>query len=227
LREHGIDTSETALIAALSNSDPVVRSTAAHQLLAEHDYLARPAIEKALSAETDSVAKTGIASALVGMGDPVGARTLESMCADASLPWDVTIRVVGQITMSRLSHPNLVSAGVCADVVLTALESTSDDYERTELVSVLPSIYKDVSKDKADRMITDAQKLLGERQAATRMQASMALTNMGSTASIKLIHAAMDSETDPNIRAVHQRNLDTLLKLQQPSSPAAPANPTH
>lgn len=227
LREHGIDTSEPSLIAALSNSDPLVRSTAAYQLLAEHDYLARPAIVKALSAETDNQAKMGIASALVGFGDPVGAKTLESMCTDATLPVDVTFRVVQQIAMVRLSQPKLVSVGKCADVVLAAFDSANQDYQRRELVSVLPSMIHDVPKDKADRMVTVAQNLLTAKEPATRMGAGDALAQMGSTASIESLRNAIQNEPDHNIREWHQRNLDKLLKLQQQAAPTSPANTSH
>jgi HEAT repeat protein len=193
--------------------------------LAEHDYLARPEIEKALSAETDNQAKTGIASVLVGMGDPVGSRTLESMCADASMPVDDTVRVVQQIAMTRLSHPNLVSTGTCADVVLTALDHVSENIQRQEILSILPLMVHDVPKDKADRMVAGAQKLLTDKVSSTRMSASDALAEMGSTASIESIRNAIQSEPDPGFRAWHQRNLDKLLKLQQQGAPAAPANP--
>jgi hypothetical protein len=52
LCEHGIDTSEPSLVAALKNSDPEARSLAAAELAENHDDLAKPAIENALSAET-------------------------------------------------------------------------------------------------------------------------------------------------------------------------------
>jgi HEAT repeat protein len=227
LCEHGIDTSEQSLITALSNSDPIVRSLAANQLLAEHDYQARPAIEKALSSETDDRAKVGIAFALAGIGDPVGAKTLESMCSDASLPVDITVMAVRQIAMTKYSFSYLVSTEKCADVVLSKLDSVSQDYQRIELLSVLPSMIHDVPKDKADRMVTDAQNLLVSKDVGIRMQASMALTDMGSTASIEAIRSAMERETIPALRAVHQRNLDKLLKLQQQGANPAPANPPH
>jgi HEAT repeat protein len=224
LLRHGIDKSEPSLISALSNSDPFVRIAAANQLIVNRNYLAMPAIEKTLSTETDNRAKMCIASLLVSLGDPVGAKTLESMCTDASLPIDDTVHVVQKIESAERSNPNLISEGKCADVVLPALENASQDYQRSELVSVLPSMVHDVTKDKTDRMVIDAQNLLVSKDGGTRMQASMALTNMGSTASIEAIRSAMERETDPNIRAVHQRNLDKLLKLQQQETLAAPRN---
>jgi HEAT repeat protein len=65
-------------------------------------------------------------------------------------------------------------------------------------------------------MVTEAQSLLGSKDPTTRMNASRALAEMGSTASTDLIRNAMHRETDPSIRAWHQHDLDTLQKLQQP-----------
>jgi hypothetical protein len=222
LCEHGIDTSESSLIAALKNSDPEVRSLAAAELAEKHDDLAKPAIENALSAETNTRTRIDIAASLVSMGDPVGAEILNRMCTDASLPVEDTVTVVQQIAMAN--H----STGICADVALDAIEHASQDYQRWDLITVFPSIYKDVPKEKAGRMVTDAQNLLESQDVTTRIRASQALAEMGSTASIDLIRSAIINEPDPGIRAWHQLNLDKLLKLQQQDVPTAPANtPQH
>lgn len=215
LQAHGIDTSYPSLIAALKNSDPVVRSLAAHELAEKHDYSDKAAIENALSLETNSSAKAGIASALVAMGDRVGANALESMCTDASLPVEDLVRVTQQIEAGQRSHPTLLSAGRCAEAVLGALDHASEEWEKRQLVSVLPPMVKDVPREQADRMAAEAESLLSAKDPSTRLSASEALGEMGSTASIPALRAAIQNEPDPNIRAWHQRNLDKLLKLQQ------------
>lgn len=226
LCEHGIDTSEPSLIAALKNSDPEVRSLAALELaekqLTEKQYdLVKPAIENALSAETNIRARISIAASLMSMDDPVGVKVLNGMCMDESLPVEDTVTVVQQLAVP--DH----SAAICADVVLDAIEHASEDYQRSDLITVFPSIYKNVPKEKANRMVTDAQNLLESQDVTTRIRASQALAEMGSTASIVLIRTAIINERNPNIRAWHQRNLDQLLKLQQ-DAPTAPANtPQH
>jgi hypothetical protein len=227
LCEHGIDTSGPSLIAALKNSDPEVRSLAAaelaeKQLAEKQDDLAKPAIENALSAETNTRARIDIAASLMNIGDPVGAKILNGMCTDASLPVEDTVTVVQQIAMAN--HPT----GICADVVLDAVEHASQDYERMDLITIFPLIYKNVSKEKAGRMVTDAQNLLESQDVTTRMRASQALAEMGSIASIDLIRTAIINEPNPDIRAWHQPNLDKLLKLQQQNVPTAPVNtPQH
>jgi HEAT repeat protein len=218
LCEHGIDTSEPSLIAALKNSDPEVRSLAAAELAEKHDDPAKPAIENALSAETNTRARIDIAASLMNMGDPVGAKVLNGMCTDASLPVEDIVSVVQQIALA--DH----STGMCADVVLNAIEHASEDYERMDLIAVFPSIYKNVPKEKAERMLTDAQNLLGSQDVTTRMRASQALAEMGSTASIDLIRTAIINEPSTDIRAWHQRNLDRLLKAKQHDVPTAPAD---
>ena len=195
--------------------------------MADRDLSATPAIEQALSTETNNQARVNIASALASAGDPIGAKYLETMCSDASLPDTVILRVVHSLAVANFSHPQLASPGKCADAVLSALESGSESYQRAALVTAFPSMYKDVPKDKAERMVADAQNLLGDNDSSVRMVTSQALADMGSTDSIELIRNAMERETDPALRAVHQRNLDKLLKLQRQSAPAAPANPQH
>jgi HEAT repeat protein len=227
LCEYGIDTSEPSLIAALKNSDPEVRSLAAaelaeKQLTEKQDDLAKPAIENAVSAETNIRARINIAASLMSMDDPVGVKVLNGMCINASLPVEDTVTVVQQIAIA--DH----STAICADVVLNAIEHASQDYERMYLLTVFPSMYKDVPKEKAGRMVTVAQNLLGSQDVTTRMRASQALAEMGSTASIDLIRTAIINETNPDIRAWHQPNLDKLLNLLQQGAPTAPAKtPQH
>ena len=83
----------------------------------------------------------------------------------------------------------------------------------------------DAPKDKADRMVVDAQNLLLSKDLTTRIRASRALAEMGSTASIELIRGAMQIKTNRLTRADYQRDLDTLLKLQQQSAPATSTAP--
>jgi HEAT repeat protein len=216
LHAHGIDTSEPSLIAALNNSDPQLRSLAAAQLTHAHDFQARSAVEKALSTETNTQARIGMASALANIGDPVGARHLESMCSDATLPVEVIVRAEREVAMAHSDRPSLTSPAKCANVILAAIETVSESYQRAELLTALASMVHEVPSDQASRMVADAQNLLQDKDANTRMRASEALADMGSTASIEAIRNAIQNESNPTARAFQQRNLDTLQKLQQP-----------
>ena len=116
LCEHGIDTAEPSLIVALRSNDPEVRSLAAVELAEKHDEEAQPAIKDALIAETNTRSKIAIAASLVSLNDPIGLKVLNGMCTDASLPVEDTLAVAQEIAL--LSKPT----GVCADVVLNAIE---------------------------------------------------------------------------------------------------------
>ena len=65
--------------------------------------------------------------------------------------------------------------GICAAVVLNAMEHTSEDYYKGALLTVFPMIYKDVPKEKADRMVAEAQNLLESPDITNRMHASQSL----------------------------------------------------
>jgi HEAT repeat protein len=215
LRVHGIDTSEPSLLAALRDSDPQVRSSAAAQLAQNRDVRAIPAIEKALSTETDTQARIAMGAELARMGDAAGPAHLESMCSDANLSTDDVVRAERQLAMAHDVRPRFPSPGKCADVILAALETVSASDKRRYLLTTLASMVHEVPSDQATRMIADAQNLLADPDGTVRLGASQALADMRSTASIDAIRKAIQNEPSPDLRAFHQHNLDTLLKLQQ------------
>jgi HEAT repeat protein len=217
LQEHGIDTSKASLITALSNSDPKVRSLAAYQLVTDPHLYAIPEVERALASEKDTGTALHIASALAGSGDPVGARRLEATCTNASLAPEMAAQAAEQLEIAERRHPGVASLGKCADAVISALEIASQSYQRRMLISVVAAMAAQTSKDQQDRIISIAQKLLQDDAPATRMRASDALAQMGSTSSIPAIRNAIQSEPDLNVRVSHQRNLDKLLKLSNSS----------
>src|SRR6202167_3048565 len=70
LASHGLtDLSEESLIAALSHSDPQVRTIAAMKLAEDHHDDAAPAIRSALSREQDLKAQIGFSQALWELHD--------------------------------------------------------------------------------------------------------------------------------------------------------------
>jgi HEAT repeat protein len=118
--------------------------------------------------------------------------------------------------MAHSDRPSLTSPAKCANVILAAIETVSESYQRAELLTALASMVHEVPSDQASRMVADAQNLLQDKDANTRMRESEALADMGSTASIEAIRNAIQNESNPTARAFQQRNLDTLQKLQQP-----------
>lgn len=216
LRSRGVDTSQSSLITALSNGNRDVKSLAARQLIENKTPQSVAAVENALSTEKDILTRINIASVLANTEDLIGARHLETICMDASLSVDVTARAVWSIATAQRLHPGLASAGKCADTVLAASDhmDTNTAYQRVDIMTMLSSMYREVPKNKADRMIAIAQNALGDKDPRVRLYASQALSKMGSTASIGLVRNALQIEVDPNTRVWLQRYLEALQKLQ-------------
>lgn len=214
LRSHGIDPSEPSLVAALKNGDARVRSLAALQLAENRDLKAAPSIEAALAVEKDSQARIGIASALASIGDAVGARHLEAMCMDPSLPVYVTVGALQQLAATRLAQPGLASIGKCAEVVLSELErstSSGDTLAALAALSAFPAMYRDAPRPLSDRMTADAQDLLQDKSPAVRMAASHTLAQIGSSAlSSDSIRRALERESNPDVRSSFESDLQSL-----------------
>jgi len=81
-----------------------------------------------------------------------------------------------------------------------------------------------VPKEKADRMVTDAQNLLADESPSTRMEAGRALAEMDSTASIDLMRNAIQKEPGSGIRLMLQLQYLTLLPSAIKSMPKAQAD---
>jgi HEAT repeat protein len=197
----------------------MVRGFAALELNEQHDYVAIPAIEDALSNESDTTARISIAASLVGMDDPVGEQNLEALCSDKTQPAETTIRATFTLANAQRARQKPVTTLKCADVVLSLFDNPNATSERSSILLLLPGMYHNASKDKADRMIAIAQSMLGDISTVARMRAGEALAEMGSTDSIELIRSAMQREPNNNARQGFQRNLDDLQKLQQQGAP--------
>jgi len=209
LRAHGIDLSESSLIAALQNNDPEVRSLAVAKLLEDHDLQSVSSIEKVLSAETNSNAKVEIAGALASFGDPLGAKYLVAMCTDPSLPTLAMSAAVHGLALAHYSHPQFTSPAVCADTVLDLFDNRPDS--KVDMVELFAAMYHEVSQSQADRMFADAQSLLQSDSLSSRIVGSDILASLGFTAALDLLHTAMESATDPVERLSYYSDYLTLL----------------
>jgi HEAT repeat protein len=211
LRSYGIELSEPSLLATLQNSNPRVRMLAAHQLQGDGDADAIPAIQSALSAEKDPRAGVGIATALSAMHDPKGTEYLQAMCADTTQP----IRVVFEATQ-MLQLLDAPSRG-CADALLESLNRTSDRDYRDVVLSLLPAIYPEVSKELSVRILHVIQNLLTDttQQPSVRLAAGHTLAQIGVPSSVEVVQEAISMENDPVIRASLQSDLNMLEKKSQ------------
>ena len=214
LRQHGIDTSQQSLIAALRNNDPTVRSIAAFQLAGDHPLESTAILESALSNETDPDVAVQIAGALWQIGGKTGFQHLESVCADPSLPMSVVTKATWHLTLANRSRPQPGSVGKCAGALIAGLGRASERDRWPEILLRLLAVSRDVPKAEADVIVSDIQTLLGDNDPSIRMAASHALATMASVSSIPSIRNTISYEQDPDIRASLERDLSTLEKAR-------------
>jgi HEAT repeat protein len=195
LHAQGIDTSRISLIAALRNSDPQVRSLAALQLAQDHDTKSVHVIENALKVEKDTEARITIAGALRSLHDPNGVAYLQTMCSDTSVSINVLVRVVQDLT--RYSE----STALCADRVLSFLDSHNDSDSKQQVLWTLAGLYPSASPNQADRIVRLLQDLLVDQSSTVRMQAGDALVQIGSPSSMIALRSAISKEQDSQVRS--------------------------
>jgi len=148
LASHGLtDLSEESLIAALSHSDPHVRTTAAMKLEEDHRDDAAPAIESALSREQDLNAQIGLSEALWGLHDDHGIAHRHAMCRDSSLSFITLISVV-----DALGHTHS-PAGVCAETFFAAMGLSKEPGEIAMGETRLSVISCDSTPEQARRIL--------------------------------------------------------------------------
>lgn len=210
LKDHGIDTTPDSLIAALKNSDPYVRSLAAHKLAEDRNLDAIPLIKNALAAETNPRARIGYAGALAAYKDPQGVEELQAICSDPKLPIAANIESATYLQMSRLP------SAVCAETILDSLTNPGDASFRDSALYPLATMYREVPSDQANRILSAIEALLKDRaqQPNARLLASHVLVQIGAPSSIESLKAAVTGEPDATRKSALQADLDALQKKQ-------------
>ena len=208
LRALGIDLSERSLIEALSNSDSNVRILAALQLGQDRDVRSIPSIEYALSIEHNTKAHIGIVAALGSLHDSKGVEHLQTMCTDTSLPIADIFAAVQSIQIAG------ASSAVCAGTIVDSVNQAQYADYRADILSLLPTLYRDVPADKAERILGVLKDMVGDgrQQAAVRLGAGLALAEIGAPSSAEAIRSAISREKDPFVRSTLQDRLNVLEK---------------
>ncbi len=131
LTRHHIDLTETALLAALANPDPEVRSLAAAQLAAMDDRPALPAIIDALEAESDLQVQVNLAGAATWLDSRRALDKLQQLCQNLNVP--ATTRLDAARYVSNKDLPTCFSAveqveqsARHADLRILALQSAAN-----------------------------------------------------------------------------------------------------
>jgi HEAT repeat protein len=210
LKDYGIDTAPPSLIAALKNSDPYVRSLAAHKLAEDRVLEAIPLIESALAAETNPRARYGFAGALAEFKDPKGVEQLQAICSDPKLPIAVNIESETYLQMAHLP------IAACAETILNSLSIEADSPYRDSALYPLAGMYREAFPDQASRILAAIEALLKDpsQQPHVRLMASHTLAQIGAPTSAAALEAAITREQDPNMKASLQSDLNILQKKQ-------------
>ena len=207
LVSHGLtDLSEESLIAALSHSDPHVRTMAAIKLEEDHHDDADPAIESALSREQDLNTQIGLSEALWGLHDDHGIAHLHAMCRDSSLSIITLISVVD--ALERIHSP----ANVCAETFFTAMGHSKEPGEIAMGETRLSVIYCDSTPEQARRILMTLRLYLADRkqEPEVRLEASQALADIGTPECAEAIRAAISREQNPDHRVFFEATLKGL-----------------
>jgi hypothetical protein len=207
LASYGVtDLSEASLIAALSHSDPKVRTIAAMKLAEDHHDDAAPAIESALSREQDVNAQIGLSQALWALHDNHGIAHLHAMCTDSSLSFMTLISVIDALSFHHSP------AGVCAETFFAAMGRSKEPGEIAMGETRLSVIYCDSTPEQARRILTTLRLYLadGKQEASIRLEASAALADIGTSECAEAIRAAISQEQNPDYRTFFEATLKAL-----------------
>lgn len=209
LRSKGItDQSEQSLIAALTNSDPEIRNLAANTLAQSHLDDAAPAIESALSREQVVHAQIGLSQALWSLHDDKGEAHLHLMCTDSSLKFMNLVSVIDALKLTSLPTSG------CAETFLAAFTRTKEPNEIAMGTTRLAALYRDSTPDQRRRIIATLRVLIADekQEGSIRLNASQALSDIGTPECAAAIRTAIAQEPNPDFRTFFESTLKGLEK---------------
>jgi len=200
LERHHIDLTEPALLAALADRDPEVRSLAAAQLAAMDDHPALFQIIRALENERDPQTQVNIAGAATWLGSRRALEQLQLLCQDTNMP-----------STARLDAARYVSnkeSAACFSAV-EQIERTEQDPAIRVLAIESATDYRGQS-DKAAALATSA---LTDLEPSVRIAAADALRHLRATRAIPALSRALEVDGDETARE-HLRETIRLLRLR-------------
>lgn len=201
LRRQGIEVTEKGLVAALKNTDPQIRDSAAQELADEKAVAAVPAIRAALVAEKNPGMRVNLAEDLARLGDKDGFVALKGFCDTGP----ASPRLKAALYMLRFGDES------CFNAVVSVLqsESESDHDHVVTALSLVPSFHNLSPPDKR-RLIVLTVKQLGDPTPSVRMEASHTLGTVGDVDVIPSLENAIADEKDQVARSWMQRELEKL-----------------
>jgi HEAT repeat protein len=205
LQSHHIGLDKPALVKALRDQNPDVRSLAAQKLAELNATETVPAILDSMAAEKKPAIHVNIAFALAQLGEPRGFDALQDTCRDPGTRPD--LRVLAARYMGDLHHDD----PACRSALVDILQSQADADSRVQAASLLPR-FQDLSPEESQKILQGVLKALEAPEPAVRLAASHALGQMGNKSAIPQLQIAIVNEGDRTVRSQMQLDLQELQR---------------
>jgi HEAT repeat protein len=202
LARHSIPLTETALIAALKDSDGEVRSLAAAELAAMDDHPALPAISRAVDDERDPQVLVNLAGAASWLGSRHSLDQLQQVCQNSNMPSGVRLDAARYVSHRQL--PGCFSA-------IEQIERTEQDASVRVLAVQAAASYQG-QEDRAEALDASA---LADLDPTVRIAAADALRALHAAGATGALRAALQAEGDDTVRE-HLREAIRVLTLPGP-----------
>ena len=203
LKSRGIELDRVALVEALRNPSPDIRSFAAQELALGNAQDTAPAVAEALASEAVPKARVALSYALAKLGDTKGIDTLEGVCKDrvssSYLRLEAARLLVLDLREERRS---------CLNSLLELLRNGSPD-SRSGAAWLL-SLFRQLSPDDFPRVLQAVVDALADKDTGVRHAASHALTVIGTSSAIPHLERALAIERDEFVRLQMQADLKKL-----------------
>lgn len=208
LREHHIELTKPALLAALKNPDSEVRFLAAMKLAEDKAIDAIPAVKQALIVEKTPRARVNIAVALGLLGDAVGHDELKKLCGDETFPPEFRLYAVRY--MFDLGVGNDEDCLHTAEEIVQIVDSENRTFgDRITALELLPR-FQSLTQDEWQTVLELAVRRLEDSEPVVQMEASRALADLGNRAAIPYLEAAIARARDKVVRSALEANLKKL-----------------
>jgi HEAT repeat protein len=214
LKRYQIAITERALISALFNDSPVVRSLAAEVLAKRWPKTSRQPIEQALEREMDDSTRIRMAYFLAEIGDDAGRQVLIGECHRVGA-WG-SMRIFAARELATLNDDS------CIDAVIDVLRSPTDPLDtnaKYEAIKLIPAIIGHLGQKGSDEAIDLVANALGDPAPNVRSIASGSLVRLKCVNAILKLEAAIASEEENDIRIAMENDLTQLRQLKQNQPP--------
>jgi HEAT repeat protein len=209
LQRHGIGLTKAALVDALRNVKPEVRSLASQKLAEDKVRDAVPAIVQALDLEKVGATRVNIAFALAQLGETRGVSALHGVCGDSKSQTGLRLRAASYL-LNFLRHDDQP----CRRSLIEILQNQPDGHSFGAATSVLRQS-AGLSPEESREIVQAALKALSASEPILRLAASQLLGEIGNGSSLRYLQSALEKEKDATIRSQMQADLNKIHQRQK------------